>query len=414
MVIKRLCYMGIAALAVLCGGCIASHTRTGEVGLLTKRQFQIASAAYHANDSGMNIFAIFAPFDIIGASLLGLTYAPCVDVLCLPYDFLLKLTGDKILVVDDDGTPVDGVTIELYGHSDAPIISNGLCETHDEVKGLSNKDGLFRTWRHLQNIPSLSFCMTKTGYYKARGKMEHLLDDEGKIGCAAIKKRNAPIPLFVKKIGAYAYEESTEDLFSKGDGVLRFDFMKGEWLPPVGNGETADVEFRRLPHEDLGEGVNGAGVKGRSYRDSMSVKFLGEGNGLVEMRIRPDDELKIRTSPKEGFSQDLVCWHTIGKDLQPIDSFNKDRCFCFRIRTRKNDKGEIVEAYYGKIYGDIQMLAMASPYVPVASVRMLYYLNPKNLDRNLEWNRQNLCYDPLYPSAKRRSQYLWFNNELAP
>ena len=28
MTIKWLCYMGIAA-AVLCGGCIASHTRTG-------------------------------------------------------------------------------------------------------------------------------------------------------------------------------------------------------------------------------------------------------------------------------------------------------------------------------------------------------------------------------------------------
>jgi len=62
MVIKRLCYMGIVALAVLCDGCIASHVRTGEVGLLTKRQFQIASAAYHANDSGMNMFAVVAVF----------------------------------------------------------------------------------------------------------------------------------------------------------------------------------------------------------------------------------------------------------------------------------------------------------------------------------------------------------------
>lgn len=228
-----------------------------------------------------------------------------------------------------------------------------------------------------------------------------------------------PLPLFVKHVGAYGYGmnfdgNSREDLFSKGNGVLQFDFMKGEWLPPIGNGETADVEFRRLPHEDLGEGVNVAGVKGRSYRDSMSVKFLGEGNGLMEMKNLRDAGLKVRMAPAEGFSQDLVCWHTKGKDLQPIDSFNKERCFCFRIRTRRNDKGEIIEAYYGKIYGDIQMLAMVSPYVPVASVRMLYYLNPRSLDRNLEWNRQNLCIDPIYPRTKDRWSYKTFNQQHTP
>ena len=228
-----------------------------------------------------------------------------------------------------------------------------------------------------------------------------------------------PIPLFVKHVGAYGYGmnfdgNSREDLFSKGNGVLQFDFMKGEWLPPIGNGEIADVEFRRLPHEDLGEGVNGAGVKGRSYRDSMSVKFLGKDNGLVEMETWHDAGLKVRMAPAEGFSQDLLCWYAIGKDLQPFDNFKKERSFCFRIRTRRNDKGEIVEAYYGKIYGDIQMLAMVSPYVPVASVRMLYYLNPRNLDRNLEWNRQNLCYDPLYPRSNDSFKYRWFREESAP
>ena len=413
MTIKRLCYMGIAAAAVLCGGCIASHTRTGEVGLLTKRQFQIASAAYHANDSGMNMFAAFAPFEITGASIIGVTYAPCVDVLCLPYDFFLKLTGDNICIVDDDGIPVEGVDVELYGHSDAIMISNGLGALHDEVTGRSNKDGLFRTWRRLQNIPLLSFCMTKTGYYQARGRMEHLLDADGKIWHVAIKKRNAPIPLFVKNIGAYGYEESTEDLFSKGNGVLQFDFMKGEWLPPVGNGEVADVEFRRLPHEDFGEAAHDV-VKGRSYRDSMSVRFLGDDNGLVEMKVRPGDELKIRTAPEEGFAQERVCWTGVEKDLQRVRSYDKDRCFCFRIRTRRNDKGEIIEAYYGKIYGDIRMLAKCTPFVPVAAVRFTYYLNSKNLDRNLEWNRQNLCVDPIYPRSKDRWSYKSFNSEHAP
>ena len=228
-----------------------------------------------------------------------------------------------------------------------------------------------------------------------------------------LQRVERPVPLSVKKVGTYGGEESAEDLFSKGNGVLQFDFMKGEWLPPVGNGQTADVEFRRLPHEDLGEAAHDV-IKGQSYRDSMSVKFLGEDNGLTEMRIRPDDGLKIRTSPEEGFTNEFICCRGVTKDLERFDSYDKHRCFCFRIRTRKNDKGEIVEAYYGKIYGDIRMLQMRHPSVPVASVMFTYYLNPKNLDCNLEWNRDNLCLDPLYPRPQDRRAYKCLPDELAP
>ena len=47
---------------------------------------------------------------------------------------------------------------------------------------------------------------------------------------------------------------------------------------------------------------------------------------------------------------------------------------------------------------------------------MLYYLNPCNLDRNLEWNKQNLCEDPLYPrpEKRRRQEYESFNREQKP
>lgn len=228
-----------------------------------------------------------------------------------------------------------------------------------------------------------------------------------------VQRVENPIPLFVKKIGQYY---GAEDLFSKTDGVLMFDFMKGDWLPPIGNGKVADVEFERLPREDLGEGVNGGGDKGRSYRDSMLVRFQGSDNGLVEMETQRNARLKIRTSPDEGFVSEVKCWHGKGKDLQLEKSYDKDRCYCFRIRTRRNEKGEIVKAYYGKIYGDIKLLSKGTPYVPVASLRFTYYLNPNNLDRNLEWNKQNLCADPIYPipQRSRRMEYESFNREQMP
>ena len=75
---------------------------------------------------------------------------------------------------------------------------------------------------------------------------------------------------------------------------------------------------------------------------------------------------------------------------------------------------EIVEAYYGKIYGDFRMLQMRHPSVPVASVMFTYYLNPKNLDCNLEWNRDNLCSALLYPRPQDRRAYKCLPDELAP
>ena len=57
-----------------------------------------------------------------------------------------------------------------------------------------------------------------------------------------------------------------------------------------------------------------------------------------------------------------------------------------------NEKGEILEACYGKIYGDIGTVADKKN---LYGVTFLYYLNPKPNDRNLEWDmKNNLCPNP--------------------
>lgn len=200
-----------------------------------------------------------------------------------------------------------------------------------------------------------------------------------------------PIPLWVKNVQETGRKR---DLFQEGNGRIQFDFLAGDWLPPVGKGKVADVEFVRLPHEDFGEGEND-GIKANSYRNSMSVKFLGADNGLLEMSPEPYHKLKIRTAPESGYRPEYFCWKGRSKKLVRETSYDKDRCFCFRVRTRRNADGTIREAYYGKIYGDIIFGFKNNPFVPVATVQMLYYLNPTSLDRNLEWDRKtNLCPNP--------------------
>ena len=201
-----------------------------------------------------------------------------------------------------------------------------------------------------------------------------------------LQRVERPIPLFIKRVTKVERGGFTADIFPKGEDTLRYDLLMGDWLAPVGTGRVADVTFTRHPREDLGEGVNGADVRGPSYRDSMTVRFPGEGNGLVESNPPPNLRLRIRTAPEDGYLPEYQCWKGRDKTLEHVGSYDENRCFCFRIRTRRDDRGRIVEAYYGKIYGDILMYTGYN--FIVCGVKFLYYLNPTPLDRNLEWDRK--------------------------
>ena len=201
-----------------------------------------------------------------------------------------------------------------------------------------------------------------------------------------LQRVERPIPLFIKRVTKVERGGFTADIFPKGEDTLRYDLLMGDWLAPVGTGRVADVTFTRHPREDLGEGVNGADVRGPSYRDSMTVRFPGEGNGLVELHPPPSYRLRIRTAPEDGYRSEYLCWRGTNRKLEDDGNYDENRCFCFRIRTRRDDRGRIVEAYYGKIYGDILMYTGYN--FIVCGVKFLYYLNPTPLDRNLEWDRK--------------------------
>lgn len=185
------------------------------------------------------------------------------------------------------------------------------------------------------------------------------------------------------------------DIGGVNGGRFALDLLAGAWLPPFGTGLVADVEFTRHPREDRGVGVNGAGRRNASYRDAVTVRFPRAGDGLVESRPEAGRRLRVRTAPEDGYRPEWRCWRGVDGRLKEESNRDENRCFCFRVRTRRDGEGRIVEAYYGKVYGDITFLYQFRPrLVPVSNILMTYYLNPTPLDRNLEWDRKtNLCLD---------------------
>ena len=210
-----------------------------------------------------------------------------------------------------------------------------------------------------------------------------------------------PIPLFVKN----ALLNDGKGIFPKDIDTICYDVIVGDWLPPVGRGKIADIEFNRHPRKILGEveifAYDGK-VKRKAYRDSLSIRFKGEDNGLVEMNYLPGSRLRIRNAPENGYKNDYLRWKgskriflSGGWWLRDESNYEERRCCCFRIRTRRDKNGTIAEAYYGKIYGDFHIGYENRPADKVETVGFFYYLNPKPLDRNLEWDRKtNLCPNP--------------------
>ena len=310
----------------------------------------------------------------------------------------------KAMVLDRcSEAPIQGVEVKAWFKVDigwrawsepTPIITDVKTTDSCGMCVLEGRTNVGRISCEVVNPPS--------GYYGAYGgdfkyNRKSLLgvwQPDNLVVTIKLQRVEKPIPLFVKQLFNRASASVSSNYFDIGKGKMQFDLIKGSFLPPIGKGEYADICFTRLEREDLGIGTNFNGRTSLAYRDGMMVEFLGDGNGLIEIPSKKTDGIKIRTAPLEGYKADYLVTKGKDKSVKYFTSSNPDRNFAFRIRTKKDENGKIVSAYYGKIYGDIDFKKFTSK-VPVAAPSFMYYLNPTPLDRNLEWDmKTNLCPNP--------------------
>ena len=198
-----------------------------------------------------------------------------------------------------------------------------------------------------------------------------------------------PIPLFVKDVGR---TYSSRDFFAAGSDEVSYDCLAGDWLPPQGTGVVADIIFTRLPTEDLGI-VTNLFREVRQSRERLKVTFPGRGNGIVEVKPLEDSDLLVREAPETGYQHEHMSYSGEYKDgvlLMSWYPYNK-RAYCFRIRTRTDDKGRIVAGYYGKVHDGFAFDAVVTEngdVIPIGELSFGYCLNLTPLDRNLEWDEK--------------------------
>ena len=323
-----------------------------------------------------------------------------IALICQGNSVLADFSRIEALVVDAvSGKPLEGVKVcgsfEVKDNSwnyvkggASPNLDFGETDAQGRCK-LSGKTNSGKVACFLDAGPSNYYWIHRSGGYQFSSKnLFGVWQPDDVVVTIKLQRVEHPIPLFVKKV---KLDVGTE-IANLNGGKFAYDMMTGDWLPPFGKGKIADVEFTRLPHEDLGV-AEGNGIRGRAFRDSLSVKFSGKDNGLVEMHAPLAQIPRIRAAPDVGYRSDYLRWEGRNKRLTWDSNLDQNKCFCFRIRSRRDERGEIVEAYYGKVYGDFE-LYKGYNYI-VCGARFFYYLNPTSLDRNLEWDRKtNLCPNP--------------------
>lgn len=234
-----------------------------------------------------------------------------------------------------------------------------------------------------------------------------------------IKRVLNPIPMYAKHV------KSGLTLLNPQDRPA-YDLVMGDWVKPYGKGMVADFIFagdysgrtvtnltsaslntlKERSGEAMARHAQRLGTE-RSFEMQLSLAFSNEGDGIQCVRMLPSKSvLRLPYSaPDNGYEPTLIQ----EKYLRPYDrsrmaahdamraerennkqSLDEDLNYFFQVRTKRNDKGEILSALHGKIYGPIEFWTSPTGM----TIEFVYYLNPVSNDRNTEFDlNKNLFKD---------------------
>jgi len=244
--------------------------------------------------------------------------------------------------------------------------TNGLCVVKETCQGeagvAAGKDGYY--WSSGYKLRFTNYVGTLTQKWEPwNPTVEVVLKHIGK-----------PIPLYAKWIRDAAIPAEGQQ--------VGFDLMKGAWVAPHGKGETADLLFclDRGPQSII---TNRYGHV-RLFDSVLTVSFPNNGDGIQSVPIPPragQSNLRLpAVCPESGYITNVVKRISQEENQPEYSNVREDQNYFFRVRTQKDDKGNIVSALYGKIYGDFDQAFHGG------KLGFRYYLNPTSNDRNVEFD----------------------------
>ena len=291
-----------------------------------------------------------------------------LPALCFADAPTLKFTAK---VVNRNGNPIEN----------AKVFVNFTGSKAKVIEGRTNKEGLFTATGSTTPIGGVT--VKKEGYYLSGYSFENMIIehlDERKKGLLnrwqpwnpiiniVLKEKKNPIPMYAKGTFGYIEAPALEE-------PIGYDLAKGDWVIPYGKGEKKDFIFVFRARYD--------GIK--DWEASYSLTFSDRHDGIIEYYPDENDYSEYKwpyKAPQTGYKSEINRYKVFQPNGYSKTNYDKKRRYIFRIRTKVDDKGNIIKAKYGKLKNDIEFL-------PNKKISFSYIFNPTGT-RNLEYSGQNL------------------------
>ncbi|OGV82148.1 MAG: hypothetical protein A2340_13825 [Lentisphaerae bacterium RIFOXYB12_FULL_60_10] len=288
-------------------------------------------------------------------------------------------------VIDSNGKPVDKARLSVVffpsdSSPDAIII-----------EGQTDTNGIFIAAG--KTIHSMNYTVTQKGYYGTSGQYWFYRNGENCVQDGRWQPWNPTNTIILKEsrhpVAMYAKPVNTA--VPQLDSAVGYDLEAGAWVAPHGQGNKSDllITYRSTIQDKW------------TFTKELSIACTNKMDGFCPM---PKDMWSAFRSayeaPTNGYQPvvNLVYDATKYKVLK-VEELDRSEYIIFRVRTVLDDKGNIVSAHYGKLYGPIQYGEGKDQ-----RLRFTYYLNPTANDRNLEFDPGRNIFPWTYTDGTRVSE----------
>ena len=257
-------------------------------------------------------------------------------------------------------TPVSDVKVTLsISHPPKEFFGSRWLERKEITE---HKEDVFRFSYPLNRDLKCLVTTYKKGYYYTNYELSNEKSTTDSVDLTLYLK---PIQQPISLIAFNWWGEDVKFIYKENKNVKQYDCLKADWLPPDGEGLKADMEFSLQRYNK----------NGKTYA-WFSIRFINPHDGFEEVTEYYADGMRIREAPAMKNLQNQLDFIEELHDGFPTH-FPPLKNYAFRVRTQQTPSGELLSAYYGKLYN-----AFTFNYVrDYWACDFEYYLNPTPNDR---------------------------------